>query len=153
MKVFYYSLFTLVLVGVFIVLKKEDFSKCRVASLRLDNFKVELDVASDDIKRKIGLMFVKNLSKDKGMIFVFDKEEEHLFWMKNTYIPLDIIFVSKDFKINKISTLRASFFEENEKNVPRVSGIGKYVIELNAGFTKEFGLTEGKKIDLICLKK
>lgn len=138
---------------VFIGLEKKDFSKCRSAVLLINDFKIELDVASDDTKRRLGLMFVKDLPKNKGMLFVFDKDDEHTFWMKNTYIPLDILFVSKDFKIEKIATLRSSFFDEEDEKVPKVRGFGRYVIELSSGVSKEYGLKEGMSIELKCIKK
>lgn len=130
-----------------------DFSRCKIAVLESNGFKVMLDVASNDIQRRLGLMFVKNLAKDKGMLFVFDKEEEHTFWMKNTYIPLDIIFVLNNMKINKIfKNVRSSYENENDENIPRVTSKAKYVIEINALMSLNLKLNEGSKINIRCIK-
>lgn len=134
--------------------QREDLSRCEVAVLKADGFNITLDVASDEIKRRLGLMFRRELPKDRGMLFVFDKEDEQAFWMKNTYIPLDIIFVSDDMRITKIFTdIRASYEGESEETIPRVYGRGRYVIEINASMSVKLRLREGSKISLRCLKK
>src|SRR6185295_3407438 len=58
--------------------------------------RVTLEVAADDATRQRGLMYRDRLADGHGMLFVFDAETEHAFWMKNTVIPLDMIFIGAD---------------------------------------------------------
>mgnify|MGYP001774123544 CR=1 FL=1 len=128
---------------------KVNYQKCRKAYLLNNTDWIELDIAYTRTQKALGLMFIKKLPQNKGMIFVFDKEEEHTFWMKNTYIPLDIIFLTKDYRVAKIfENVRASFPGEDDENVEYVTHKGKYVIEINAGMSKKMSLAIGKKLKL-----
>ena len=61
--------------------------------------RVTLEVVADDASRTRGLMYRKDLADGHGMLFVFDTEVDHAFWMKNTVIPLDMIFIAGDRRI------------------------------------------------------
>ncbi len=133
---------------------RDSLKNCAEALIVEKNYSVYLDIADNYLKRTIGLMFVNKLESNKGMLFVFDDEKDRIFWMKNTFVPLDIIFVSSDFKINNIYRgVRASYPEEDEKEIPRVWGNAKYVVEISSGMSKYLGLEEGKRIDIKCIKK
>lgn len=89
-----------------------------------------------------GLQHRKSLAKNKGMLFVFPYQGEHGFWMKNTHISLDIIFIDSNFNIVHI-----------EKNTTPLTqtGIGRgvvsqYVLEINAGLSDQYGFEIGNKI-------
>jgi hypothetical protein len=106
-----------------------------------------VEIAETPYKRTIGLMFRKELDKDSGMLFVFDKEGIYSFWMKNTFIPLDIIWIDKDGK--------AVFISENTQPCKmfdcssiKPSENAKYVLEINAGLVKEIGLNIGDRVVL-----
>ncbi len=90
-------------------------------------------------------MYRQSLPKDAGMLFVFDKEGEYPFWMKNTLIPLDIIWLDKDKKVIYINentqpckTVNCESYGTDKNS--------KYVLELNAGIAKEIGLKVGDLI-------
>lgn len=107
-------------------------------------FDVELAITS--YEHGHGLMFREYLDSDRGMLFIFKEEGAHSFWMKNTLIPLDIIWINSNKEV--------VFINENtppcEKDpCPAVSsGIdAKYVLEISGGMTKKIGLTPGNKID------
>jgi uncharacterized membrane protein (UPF0127 family) len=102
----------------------------------------DLEVADTEAGRANGLMFRKSLSSNKGMIFVYENEGNHSFWMRNTYIPLDMIFVGVDKKIVGILE-NVPILNEAPRSVGRPS---KYVIELPAGTCREFGITEGAEV-------
>jgi hypothetical protein len=87
-------------------------------------------------------MFRKSLEDLKGMIFIFPEEREHSFWMKNTYIPLDMLFIAKDLTVVGIL-----------ENVPPLTEtlrtVGKpsmYVVELAGGVTRKFGIKVGDRL-------
>jgi len=108
-------------------------------------FQVELE--KTEAQREQGLMFRKELDKDKGMLFIFDKEGFYPFWMKNTLIPLDMVWI--DANNNVI------FFAQDVQPCksficPSVipTGKAKYVLELNAGTCKDIGLKLGDTVDI-----
>lgn len=98
----------------------------------------KLKVADTEEKRKRGLMGVKNLPSNEGMIFYFDKPQEVSFWMKDTLIPLDIIFVDDDDEVISVAKGQPETEDQHpEKNVA-------YVIELN----QDSGVQEGDEVEL-----
>jgi uncharacterized membrane protein (UPF0127 family) len=105
---------------------------------------ITAEVAKTDEERQRGLMFRTSLGDDRGMIFVFERERQLAFWMKNTCIPLDMIFVASDGVIVGI-----------EENVPTLNENtyapgcpASYVIEVNAGWTRERGVRAGQRVEL-----
>lgn len=105
-------------------------------------------VAKTDFERYQGLMFQKNLPEDEGMFFVFEKEDIHLFWMKNTLIPLDMIWINKDNKVVFINKNTQPCLEEEEcpSIDPRIKA--KYVLEINAGASEESRIKIGDTVKL-----
>lgn len=104
--------------------------------------RLAIELASDEKERQQGLMWRKNMEEKQGMLFVFEQEEPQSFWMHNTYMPLDMIYVNARFEIVTIL-----------KNVPvlndtpRPSGKpAMYVIEVKAGVSDKYGLKEGMKV-------
>ena len=121
----------------------------KTAILIKNETKINLEIAKTQTEKTFGLMFRKELCRNCGMIFIFDDEKEKTFWMKNTYIPLDIIFLSKDFKINKIFKNVERYNEKmSDDEIPKVSAKGKYVIEINAFLSDELKLKEGEKLKI-----
>lgn len=109
--------------------------------LKGQSFVVEL--ALNDADRAKGLMFRTEMADDHGMLFVFPNESPRSFWMKNTKIPLDILYFDADAR-----------FVSGQFNVPTCAagdrcpsypsdGPAKYVLELNAGIGKRMGLQSG----------
>ncbi|MGC8867373.1 MAG: DUF192 domain-containing protein [Elusimicrobiales bacterium] len=134
--------------------RNDEFKDCSKALISDGRDYIELDIADTPSKRTIGLMFVKALDPKKGMLFIFDDERDRVFWMKNTFVPLDIIFISSDFRINTIySGIRASYPDEPDDKIPLVHGSAKYVVEISSGMSNFFGFKEGNKIDIRCFKK
>lgn len=105
---------------------------------------IEVAIADDDRERSQGLMDVRSLPTSKGMLFIFEGEEPRSFWMANTPLPLDIIFVNADGEIVRIHHNAKPFSQENY-----VSGKpAKYVIEVNAGYTILHDIQEGMKVGI-----
>jgi uncharacterized membrane protein (UPF0127 family) len=107
--------------------------------------RVYLEIANTPSEREKGLMFRKSMDEDRGMLFIFPVERQQSFWMKNTYIPLDMIFVSSQFEVVGIVE-NATPFSEERRSVP---GVSQFVIELNGGRAKELGIEAGDKVNLL----
>lgn len=103
---------------------------------------IDIEVADNNQRRTRGLMYRKSLPADAGMLFVFDEEEIQSFWMKNTYIPLDMLFVNAD---NEIITIHVNTAPLKEWNYAS-SQPALYVVEVNAGYCAQKQITEGDKI-------
>jgi len=101
-----------------------------------------LTIASTPSERELGLMYRNSMPKDEGMLFIFPDEAPRGFWMKNTYIPLDIIFLDKDLKVQG-ALENVAIMSESVRSLPGVRS--KYVIELNSGLAREVGIAEGTK--------
>ncbi|MEW5758655.1 MAG: DUF192 domain-containing protein [Candidatus Omnitrophota bacterium] len=108
-----------------------------------DNDCFEFELANTDYKRYYGLMFRKFLDIDKGMLFVFDKEDQHKFWMKNMNFPLDIIWIAKDKKIVDIHKNALPCKNNCESLIPGKKA--KYVLELNSGVVDRSNIKIGDK--------
>ncbi|MCU0345813.1 MAG: DUF192 domain-containing protein [Saprospiraceae bacterium] len=104
--------------------------------------KIDIEKAETDQERMQGLMFRKSMDEDKGMLFIMDNNEQQSFFMRNTYIPLDIIFVDEN---NVINTIHENTKILNDNSLPS-NGPAKYVVEVNGGYTKKHGIKVGDKI-------
>ncbi|MBI2130141.1 DUF192 domain-containing protein, partial [Candidatus Woesearchaeota archaeon] len=93
------------------------------------------------------LMGRKSMHDDHGMLFMFMEDGQHAFWMKNTYIPLDIIFLGKDMRV---SDMKKNFEPCASSNcrvfTPRTNV--KYVLEVNAGFADRNGIEYGSQMKI-----
>ncbi len=105
--------------------------------------RIAIEIASDDYSRSFGLMFRKKLPFSQGMLFIFNDDDIRYFWMKNTPLPLDMIFIDKDKKIVKIRKNTKPFTLQSYSSVLPA----RYVVEVNAGFTDSFQIKEGDTID------
>jgi uncharacterized protein len=117
-----------------------------VNSVIISGKRIEVDIADDYAEWNKGLMFVENLPEGRGMLFVFPDEVHRSFWMKNTLIPLDIIFISSDLKIVDFISLQPC--EQDPCPSYRSSGPSRYVLEVNAGFVEENRIKKGEEVSI-----
>lgn len=103
---------------------------------------VEVAVADDDESRSQGLMDVFELPEDKGMIFIFENEQPRSFWMANTPLSLDILFVNADMEIIRIHRQTSPYSMDNILS----DGPAMYTIEVNAGYTQRHDIMEGMSV-------
>jgi uncharacterized membrane protein (UPF0127 family) len=82
------------------------------------------------------------MNEDEGMLFIFDAEERQSFWMKNTHIPLDIIFVNNEKTIVHIAENCEPY---SLKPIPSFE-YAKYVVEVNGGYARKHGIKVGSEI-------
>ena len=103
---------------------------------------IDVDIADTDAERRRGLMRQRSLGYDRGMLFVFDSVDEGGMWMKNTPLPLDIVFVAPDSQVINIARRTTPFSEESiEPAAPR-----NFVVEVRAGFANRFDLTDSTRV-------
>jgi len=105
---------------------------------------VTLEVANTPESLQRGLMFRQSLAEGHGMIFVFPQDADHEFWMKNTYIPLDMIYISADGRIVGIHP-NATPLSEAGISVGRPS---RYVLEVPGGYAARRGIAPGDRVEL-----
>jgi len=108
-------------------------------------FSVEL--AKTEAEREKGLMDREELGKNKGMLFIFDKEGVYPFWMKNTLIPLDMIWIGQNQKVVFISQ-NAQPCKTLICPIINPSAKAKYVLEINAGISGEAGIKLGDEVKI-----
>lgn len=112
-----------------------------------DSLLIQMDVEIADNEQDIGygLMYRKQMDDLCGMIFLMPTEEKQSFWMKNTFIPLDIVFVNAEKKIVDISKNNQALDETPVES----KELAVSILELNAGFTDKYGIKIGDRIDLV----
>jgi uncharacterized membrane protein (UPF0127 family) len=103
-------------------------------------FAVELALTPDEQSR--GLMYRKTLPEGQGMLFDFKRDQELSFWMKNTYVPLDMIFIRSDGRIHRIAENTEPL---SERLVPS-NGPVRAVFEVVAGTARKLGLAPGDRV-------
>jgi uncharacterized membrane protein (UPF0127 family) len=101
-----------------------------------------VEVADTPAKRELGLQYRRDLDADRGMIFLFPGESEHTFWMKNTPIPLDMIFINSDRKIVGIVEQAVPFSTDSRA----VRAASQFVLEINGGLSQRHGFKIGDSV-------
>jgi uncharacterized membrane protein (UPF0127 family) len=108
-----------------------------------DPVRVRIEVVQSAEDRQRGLMYRKHLDPDAGMLFLFEQPQQLTFWMHNTLIPLDMLFITTDWKVLGIVE-NATPLTDSARSVP---GLSQYVLEVNAGFARRHGLGPGTSVD------
>lgn len=99
----------------------------------------QVEIAGTPEKREVGLMYRRELPSGHGMLFIFPAEKINSFWMKNTPIPLDMIFISRERKIVGIVHETVPFSLDGRS----VSVPSQYVLEINGGLSHRYGFKAG----------
>ncbi len=108
-----------------------------------DTICVTVEVASTPIQRNMGLMYRKSLAQTKGMLFIFETDKSRSFTMKNTFIPLDMIFIDRTKKI-------VGWIENTQpltKGPYKIDVPSRYVLEVNAFFCKQQAIAVGDMVE------
>ena len=105
---------------------------------------VSLEVAATPAERERGLMYRSSLAEGRGMLFVFDEDRNYSFWMKNTLIPLDMIFISAD---HRIVGVRANATPLSTASIG-VGAPSRYVLEVPGGWAARHGIAPGDRVAL-----
>lgn len=122
------------------------------SSVEIQNQKFSVEVAKDDNSRQIGLSGRNSLDQNKGMVFLFDKKGKYSFWMKNTLIPLDIIFIDEDKIVHIAKNAKP------EKDIVGTLPIyttpyeADKVLEINGGLSDKYKFKNGDTVTFINVK-
>ena len=124
-------------------------------TIKLDSKMIDVQIAETDAQRVRGLMFQNELPDDQGMIFVFSQEQVVPIWMLNMQFPLDVIWFDANgnvIHIEKNVPPCKSALETAACTVQNADGKkAKYVLEVAAGFTDKFQITENSKMQIISI--
>jgi uncharacterized membrane protein (UPF0127 family) len=101
-----------------------------------------IEVMVSDQERSLGLMYRRSLPENSGMLFIYDPPQQATMWMKNTLIPLDMVFISADARVHRIEENAEPF---SETLIPS-DGDVVAVLELNGGEADKIGLRPGDKV-------
>lgn len=104
---------------------------------------LDIEIADDEYSTQTGLMYRKSMKNSQGMLFIFPNSDYRSFYMKNTEIPLDIIYISEDRHIVNIQKNAKPF---NETSLPSEAP-AKYVLEVNGGLSDTWNLEKGDYIE------
>jgi len=119
-------------------------SPTKYTTVKIGDVKIRAEITDTLIKRTKGLMFKKTLPENEGMLFIFDNEGYHSFWMMNMSFPIDIIWIDEEMKVVDIvknaqpCKLSCSTYRPKEKAI--------YVLEVNANFTQKHGVKIGSSL-------
>ena len=103
---------------------------------------ISIDIADTEEARQRGLMDRRDLSLEEGMLFIFPAPDSQSFWMRNTYIPLDIMFVGADQDIVNIAKRTTPLSDQLIKS----TDLAQYVVEVRGGFSDRFGIDETVRV-------
>ena len=106
------------------------------------NITFNVEVAKTIEERRSGLMYRKKLLNNEGMLFIFPREKIIQLWMKNTYIPLDVIFISE----NKVIVDIKKNMEKLSETIVKSKVKSRYVLEFNAGLINKLNIEIGDKV-------
>lgn len=117
-------------------------------SVELKGKRYTVELANTPELRERGLMFRRDLPADAGMLFIHDSEEPVAYWMKNTYIPLDILYFDSKLKLVSAQLGVPPCGDQPQCPVFPSAGPARYVLELNAGQADSLGLKPGDPLRL-----
>lgn len=101
-------------------------------------------------EKALGLMYYPSLDENRGMLFVYSEPRSMSFWMKNTMIPLDLVFFSPDLEVTEWIKSMQPGYGSPESTLPRYTSTGpaQYALELNAGMIDKLSLKVGDRLDI-----
>ncbi|AHB41349.1 hypothetical protein P148_SR1C00001G0558 [candidate division SR1 bacterium RAAC1_SR1_1] len=112
----------------------------------INNLCFSIEIADTPEERQLGLMYRKQLPELAGMLFVFQQSGQYNFWMKNTLIPLDMIWINQDQKIIDIQQATPCTADPCPTYNPQ--GTSSYVLELNSGISEKYGIKIGDIVEI-----
>lgn len=119
-----------------------EFVQLEIVNDKGERLEFDVYLAKKFEQQRRGLMFVRNMPERTGMLFIYDRDDVHSMWMKNTYIPLDMIFARSDGTVSTVihDTVPLTLNSNGSSEPVR------YVLELNAGAARRFGIGTGSRL-------
>lgn len=105
---------------------------------------ISIEIADDDYERETGLMYRESMEPEQGMLFVFPNEEERGFFMKNTLIPLDLVYFNRD---STAITIHPDARPLDETTMPS-DGPAQFVLEVNSGLLEQWKFEVGDRFSI-----
>ena len=119
-----------------------DFAELEIINDAGDALRFDIYLAENSEQQRRGLMFVRSMPETTGMLFVYKQDDFHSMWMKNTFIPLDMIFARSDGSVSSvISNTTPLTLASNQSREPV-----RYVLELNAGVARRMGIGQSSRL-------
>lgn len=103
--------------------------------------RIEAEVAANNAARMQGLMQRKSMAAQRGMLFVFDRDDQHCMWMRNTYLPLSVAFLDEKGRIINIEDMQPQTEDNHCAAMP-----ARYALEMNIGWFAQRGVKRGDRI-------
>ncbi len=119
-----------------------DFASLEIINDAGDRLKIDVYLAEDAEQQRRGLMFVRDMPETTGMLFIYDSDDTRSMWMRNTFIPLDMVFARSDGSVSNIVTNTTPRSLRSSSSTEPV----RYVLELNAGASGRFGIGQGSRL-------
>ena len=119
--------------------------RTKITDVTIGRARVKAELADTVVKKTIGLMFRRSLRKNEGMLFVFDQETRHPFWMFGMRFPIDMVWIDNKKRVVDV-TERAEPCWSLLCKVHRPKRKVKYVIEVNSGFVERNKIKKGDKV-------
>jgi len=107
--------------------------------------KLDVEFAESDYEHQTGLMYRETMKENQGMLFIYNSERVRNFYMKNTYIPLDIIYYEAD---STLVSIQKNTTPRDETSLPS-EGPAQYILEVNGGLSDEWGLEKDDKMSFL----
>lgn len=151
-RYFYFIAAVVILVLLFVVVyqkyKNNVYKNTVTIFTGAGSVKIDVEYADTPEKLNSGLMNRETLSKNSGMLFVFPDEKIREFWMKDTLIPLEIIFIGTKGRINEIISMEPCLLETELCTIYTSKNPARFAVEVNAGFTLKNRIIEGDILEI-----
>lgn len=103
---------------------------------------LDIEFAISEAEQRMGLMYRRNMGEKQGMLFIFEAEDLRFFWMRNTYLSLDILYLNKDLEI---ITIHEQVIPLYDGRIPSFKP-AQYVLEVNGGFCQTYQINKGDRV-------
>lgn len=147
MKIIYYTLFLVVFVSYSIgspaLSQEQEREELLIETTEGERHTFQVELARTASERAQGLMYRRSLDENAGMLFIYPRAQHISMWMKNTFIPLDMIFIDESGNIIRIAERTVP---QSTQSIPS-GGRARAVLEINAGMSDRLGISEGDRVN------